>query len=76
MMENATEVGKEILHLIQILPAVLGPAEAADFLLFDFELVIVSDLFTHSYGLLGINHDLLLLIDGYHFGVAIGLEKK
>ena len=47
-----------------------------DFLIFDRELVIISDLLPDSYWLLRVDHDLVLPINLDHFGVAVWLQNK
>lgn len=54
--------------------AVLGPTQAGDLVLLQGELVVVGDLLVDADGLLGVDDDLLLRLDGDHLGVAVGLR--
>lgn len=54
--------------------AALGATQTWDLVVLQRELVIVGDLFIHADGLLGINHDLLLGLNGDHLGIAVGLR--
>ena len=61
---------------VEVLPAALGPAQAPDLLVLDGELVVVGDLLPGRDRLLRVDHDLLLLVHGDDFGVAVGLKIK
>lgn len=54
--------------------AVLRSAQAGDFVFLDGKLVVVGDLLVHSDGLLGVDDDLLLGLDGDHLCVAVRLQ--
>ena len=45
-------------------------------LVLDGEFVVVGDLLAHGDRLLGVDHDLLLLVHGDHLGVTVGLQRK
>ena len=50
--------------------------DSPDFLIFDREFVIISDLLPDSYWLLRVDHDLVLPINLDDFGVAVWLQNK
>ncbi|KAB1263260.1 hypothetical protein Cadr_000023846 [Camelus dromedarius] len=56
--------------------AALGAAQTRDLVVLQRELVVVGDLLIHANGLLGVDHDLLLGLDGDHLGVAVGLQDE
>lgn len=61
---------------VQGAPAVLCATKAGDLVLLNRELVVISDLLVDTYGLFGVNHNLLLGFYGDDFGIAIGLRKR
>lgn len=54
--------------------AILGPTQAGDLVFLQGELVVVRDLLIDADGLLGVDDDLLLRLDGDDLGVAVGLR--
>lgn len=61
--------------LVERSSAVLRSTQTGDFVLLDGELVVVCDLLVHGDGLLGVNDDLLLGLDGDDFRVAVRLKN-
>lgn len=62
--------------LVEGSSAALRATQTWDFVLFNGELVIIRDLLVYTDRLLGVYHNLLLGLDGDHFGVAVGLWKR
>ncbi len=62
--------------LVEGSSAVLCATQTWDFVLFNWELVIIRDLLVHTDRLLGVYDYLLLGLDGDHFGVAVGLRER
>lgn len=62
--------------LVEGSSAVLRAAQTWDFVLFNGKLVIIRDLLVHTDRLLGVYDDLLLGLDGNHFGIAVGLCER
>lgn len=62
--------------LVQCSTAVLCSTQARNLVLLEGELVVVGDFFIDSDGLLGVDHDLLLGLDGDDLGVTIWLQTQ
>lgn len=61
--------------LVEGSSTVLRSAQTGDFVLLDGKLVVVRDFLVHGDGLLGVNDDLLLGLDGDHLRVAVRLQN-
>ncbi len=68
--------GRSRTLLVEGSSAVLCATQTWDFVLFNWELVIIRDLLVHTDRLLGVYDYLLLGLDGDHFGVAVGLRER
>lgn len=66
-------IGEGLGHLVEGSSAVLRATQTWDFVLFNGKLVIIRDFLVHTNRLLGVYDDLLLGLDGNHFGIAVGL---
>ena len=62
-------------ELIEIFPTGFGPTEAQNFLVFDWEFIVIGNFLAISNGLLRINGDFLLPIDSNNFSITIGLKR-
>lgn len=62
--------------LVQRPSAVLCSTQARNLVLLQREFVVVGDFFIDGDGLLGVDHDLLLGLDGDHLGVTVWLEEQ
>ena len=56
--------------------AVLSSTQAGDLVVLQGEFVVVSNLFVDANGLLRVDHNLLLGLDGDHLRVAVRLEGE
>lgn len=59
--------------LVQGPSAVLCPTQARNLVLLQREFVVVGDFFIDGNGLLRVDHDLLLGLDGDHLGITVWL---
>ena len=62
--------------LIEIFSAIFRCAEAQNFFVFDREFVVISDFLSVGNGLLGVNDNFLLAVNGNDFSITIRLKKK
>jgi len=62
-----------IISSVEILSAIFRPTQAQDLFVFNGKLIVISDFFTICNGLLGINDNLLLPINGDDFCITIRL---
>lgn len=69
-------LGSEVSPLVECPSAVLCSTQTGDLVLLQGEFVVVGDLFVDGDGLLRVDHDLLLGLDGDHLGVAVWLEEQ
>lgn len=61
---------------VQCSSTVRGPTETRNLLVFNGELVVISDLLPHRDISLGVNNDLLSSAEVDHFSIAVGLQEK
>lgn len=61
--------------LVQRPSAVLRSTQARNLVVLQREFVVVGDFFIDGDGLLGVDHDLLLGLDGDHLGVTVWLGR-
>lgn len=64
---------RSVVDSVEIFSAILGTTQAKNFLVFDGKLIVIGDFFAIGNGLLGVNHNLLLPIDGDNFCITIRL---
>ena len=63
-------------RLVEIAPTLHRPTQAGDLVLLVRELVVVRDLLVHADRLFGVDHDLLLTLQGHDLGVTVGLPDR
>lgn len=62
--------------LVQCSTAVLCATQARNLVLLQWEFVVVGDFFIDGDGLLRVDHDLLLGLDGDNLGITVWLQKR